>query len=130
MKSAGKRPREVAARRERVVLLRERHRAAVVPDVDDLGLAPHLAAAGAGQRTSSTNGRCGSKGSGSRRGRPLPQLGVRADGVHAVAVAAAPQRQGRAPVAVARDRPVNVALEPAPEAPVAHALGVPADARG
>ena len=63
-----------------------------------------------------------------RRRGALAQVGVRADGVDPVAVAAAPQRQRRAPVAVARDRPVDVALEPLAEAPVAHPLGVPADA--
>ncbi len=112
-----------------MVVLGERHRPAVVPDVDDLRLAPHLPAAPAGQEHVVDVGPVGVEVLGHRRGGALAQLGERPDGVHAVARPAAPQRQRGAPVAVARDRPVHVALEPAAEAPVAHALGVPADAR-
>ena len=78
-------------------------------------------------RTSSTNGRCGSR---APRAAPWPrpaQLGERPHRLHRAAVAAAPQRQRGAPVAVARDRPVDVALQPLAEAPVPHPLGVPAD---
>src|SRR3954447_475058 len=41
---------------------------------------------------------------------------------------AAPDWQRRAPVALARERPVDVALEPVAEAPVLDVLGVPVDA--
>ena len=44
-----------------------------------------------------------------------------------VAVLAAPDRQRRAPVALARDRPVDVVLEPLAEAPVLDVLRVPVD---
>jgi hypothetical protein len=42
-------------------------------------------------------------------------------------VAAAPHRERRAPVALARDRPVHVVLQPAAEAPVLDVLRVPRD---
>src|SRR6185295_3011466 len=45
----------------------------------------------------------------------------------AVAGGAAPDRQRRAPVAVARERPVDVVLQPLAEAAVLDVLGVPAD---
>ena len=44
-----------------------------------------------------------------------------------LAVLAAPDRQRRAPVALARQRPVDVVLQPAAEAPVLDVLGVPVD---
>ena len=44
-----------------------------------------------------------------------------------VALLAAPDRQRRAPVALARERPVDVVLQPAPEAPVLDVLGMPRD---
>ena len=57
-------------------------------------------------------------------GRHLPQL---VDGAHAVRVAllAAPDGQRRAPVAVAAERPVDVAGQPLAEAPVLDVLRVP-----
>ncbi len=122
-------PGEVAAGREGMVVLRERHRAAVVPDVHDLGLAVHRAAAAAGQLHLVHEGAVGIEVLTEGGRRALAQLGVGADGVHAVTGPAAPQGQRRAPVTVARDRPVHVALEPLAEAAVAHALGVPPDAR-
>ena len=119
MKSAGHLPRQVAARRERVVALRERHRARVEPGVDDLGLPAHRRRRrGTGAATVLVHERrCGSKGSGERRGGALRELGelTRRTSTCA-AVAAAPERQRGAPVAVARDRPVDVALEPLAEA--------------
>jgi hypothetical protein len=68
MKSAGKSRSNGLPVLERVVPLREGHRARVVPDVDHLGRAPHGPGAPARRRTarySSMNGRCGSNGSGS-----------------------------------------------------------------
>ena len=47
--------------------------------------------------------------------------------VSCAAVVAAPDRERRAPEAVARQRPVDVVLEPVAEAPVLDVLGVPAD---
>ena len=58
----------------------------------------------------------------------LGQLGDRADAVLVAGIVAAPDRQRRAPVAVAGQRPVDVALEPLAEAAVLDVLGVPADA--
>ncbi len=59
----------------------------------------------------------------------LAQVGDRAGAELAVAVGrlAPPDGQRRAPVALARERPVDVALEPLAEAPVLDVLGVPAD---
>ena len=67
-----------------------------------------------GHACSSTNGRCGS---GSARPERSSTLGEGAQALD-VAVRAAPHRQRRAPVALARDRPVDVVLQPAAEAPV------------
>ena len=58
---------------------------------------------------------------------PFAQLRERTDGRHLVAVAAAPERKRGAPVALARDGPVDVALEPPAEPAVAHVLRVPSD---
>src|SRR4029077_10626064 len=59
----------------------------------------------------------------------LAQLGDRAGAEAAVAVLALalPDRQRRAPVAVARERPVDVVLQPFAEAAALDVLGVPAD---
>ena len=54
----------------------------------------------------------------------LAQLLARAD-AHDLAVVGAPDRQRRAPVALARQRPVDVVLEPLAEAPVLDVLGTP-----
>ena len=58
--------------------------------------------------------------------REVVQLGQRADRVR-VAVLAAPHRQRRAPVALARQGPVDVVLEPVAEAAVLDVLGIPVD---
>ena len=113
---------------ERVVELRERHRAAVVPGVDHRLDPAHLPAAllaveddlvdvGAVQVL------------GDLAPGALAQLGDRAGAEAAVAAlpAALPDRQRRPPVAVAGERPVDVALEPFAEAAVLDVLGVPAD---
>ncbi len=80
MKSAGKCARELALVLERIVPLRERHRARVEPGVD------HLAARGASCRRprarghvyASMNGLCGSKSAGSALPRSRRELGVAA----------------------------------------------------
>ena len=109
---------------ERRVVLGERHAARVEPDVDHHRLALHrLAAVGAVPRRRVDVGPVRVL---ERDARLLLQLGERADALR-VAVLAAPHRQRRAPVALARDRPVDVVLEPAPEAPVLDVLGVPVD---
>ncbi len=59
--------------------------------------------------------------------RALLELGDGAD-ADVVAVAVGPQRQRRAPEALARQRPVDVVLEPVAEAPLANVLGHPFDA--
>ena len=76
--------------------------------------------------TSSTYGRCRSMPVRSRPGE-LRELGDRADARVVPAVVAAPHRDRRAPVAVARERPVDVVLEPVAEAAVLDVLGVPVD---
>ena len=59
----------------------------------------------------------------------LAQLLARAgaEALLAVGLTALPDRQRRAPVAIARERPVHVVLKPLAEAPVPDVLGVPAD---
>ena len=59
--------------------------------------------------------------------RQLRELGHRPDAGVRAAAAAAPDRQRRAPVAVARQGPVDVGLQPAPEPAVLDVLGVPGD---
>ena len=109
---------------ERRMVLGERHAARVEPDVDHLGDSAH--------RLPAVRARPGGRvDEGSvrvleRLARLLGQLGQRAHAL-GVAVLAAPHRQRRAPVALARDRPVDVVLEPAPEAPVLDVLRVPVD---
>ena len=56
----------------------------------------------------------------------LGELGQRAD-AEDVAVVAPPDGKRGAPVAVARERPVDVVLQPLPEPPVADVGGVPVD---
>ena len=79
---------------------------------------------GDGISTSSTNGRCGSS---SRTPLSCLELVERTDR-HGLASVVAPHRQRRAPVALARDRPVDVVLQPLADAPVLDVLGVPVDA--
>ncbi len=113
---------------ERVVELREGHRAAVVPGVDHREDAAHDAAA-----LLAVEGDAVDVGAvevvGDRLPGALAQLGDRAGAEAAVAVLAGalPDRQRRAPVAVAGERPVDVVLQPFAEAAVLDVLGVPAD---
>ncbi len=115
---------------ERVVELRERHRAAVVPGVDHRLDPAHLAAAAlAGKGDLVDVGAVQVELLGHRATRPLAQLGDRADAAElaAIRLLTAPDRQRRAPVAVAAERPVDVVLQPFAEAAVLDVLGVPAD---
>ena len=125
MKSAGKRSLEVldvarAARGTGRTASSPSRTTRRSPRARAASASPHSAH---GKVTSSTNGRWGSL---ERDARELVQLGERADRLH-VLVRAAPHRQRRAPVALARQRPVDVALEPVAEAPVLDVLGVPVD---
>ena len=109
---------------ERGVALGERHRARVEPDVDHLGHAAHLGAAlRAGPRVLVD---VRPVRVGQRAARALLELRERADRL-GVAVLAAPDGQGRAPVALARDRPVDVVLQPLAEAAVLDVRRVPLD---
>ena len=112
---------------ERVVELGERHRARVVPGVDRLPDAAHLAAAGlAAQRDLVDVGAVEVVG---HLPAALAQIGHRsgAEALLAALGPALPDRQRGAPVALARERPVDVALEPVAEPAVLDVLGVPAD---
>src|SRR3954468_24789161 len=58
------------------------------------------------------------------------EIGVTADDVDVrIIFIADPYRERRAPVAVARDRPVDVALEPGAEPALSHFRRMPVDAR-
>ncbi len=101
----------------RVAPLRERHRARVVPGVDDLRHADRFEGAalrGAGEgdvvdvRAVRVQVRVVLAGQ-------LAQLGARADAGEVVLLAA-PDRQRGAPVAVAGERPVDVVVQPVAEA--------------
>ena len=109
---------------ERRVALRERHRAGVEPDVDHLGHAAHLAVAlraRPGVLVDERAVRVGQLAAGA-----LLDLGDRSEAL-GVAVLAAPDGQRRAPVALARDRPVDVVLQPLAEAAVLDVRRVPLD---
>jgi hypothetical protein len=109
---------------ERRVVLGERHRARVEPDVDDLGHAAHLRPALRARPRRLVD--VGAVRVLERLAGLLGQLGERADRLD-VAVLAAPDRQRRAPVALARDRPVDVVLQPLAEAAVLDVRRVPVD---
>ena len=113
---------------ERVVELRERHRAAVVPGVDHRIDPAHLAAALlAGHDDVVDVGAV--EVVGDVAAGALAELGDRADAgaLMAALAAALPDRQRRPPVAVAGERPVDVVLEPFAEPAVLDVLGVPPD---
>ena len=110
---------------ERVVPLAERHGAGVEPGVDDLRDAAHLAGAvGAGEDDVVDVGPVEFQILWNGTGRHLLELRDGADAVR-VPLLAAPDGQGRAPVAVAAERPVDVAGEPLAEAPGLDVLRVP-----
>ena len=114
------------ARQVRVSPLRERHRPGVVPGIDDVGLPPHRPVpVRAPKVTSSTKGRCGSSSDRSWPGE-LGELGQRADADQMVGFGlASPDRQRRAPVPVAGQRPVDVVSQPLAVAAPLDRLGVP-----
>ena len=112
---------------ERVVRLRVGHRAGVEPRVGDLGRAAHLAAAVGARQRHVVDERAVGVGRRRVEVRALGELGVGADAVRAAALRADPEREGRAPVALARQRPVDVAVEPLAEAAVADVPGDPVD---
>ena len=109
---------------ERRVALGERHRARVEPDVDHLRHAAHLAAA-LGARPGVLVDE-GAVRVGQLAARALLHLGERAEHL-GVPRFAAPDGQRRAPVALARDRPVDVVLQPLAEAAVLDVRRVPLD---
>ena len=108
----------------RGAVLGERHRARVKPDVDHLGHAMHVAAAVVTREHDVVDVRA--VGIVELDPRLRLELGERADHLQA-AVGAAPHRQRRAPVALARQRPVDVALQPVAEAPVLDVRRIPVD---
>ena len=111
---------------ERRVVLREGHRARVEPDVDDLGHALHARAAVRAREADLVDE--GPVRVLQAHARELLELVERPDDVGVLGVArAAPHRQRRAPVALARQRPVDVAAQPVAHAPLADVLGVPVD---
>ena len=125
MKSAGKccSNSAVPCAGERV--LGERHRAGVKPDVDHLGHAAHRRVALAARERHVVDER--PVGIVEQRRRSARRSSAKEPITWMWSVLAAPHRQRRAPVALARERPVDVALQPLAKAPVLDALGVPAD---
>ena len=116
---------------ERDVVLGERHRAGVEPHVDHLGDASHRLTA---WRPPAGRVRAGELDLihvramvvGEWGTRELLQFRERADHME-VPGAAAPHRQRRAPVALARERPVDVVGEPVAEATMLDVRRVPCD---
>ena len=109
---------------ERLVALGERHGARVEPDVDHLGHARRgLAALRAGERHVVDERAVRVL---QAHARALLELVERADH-RDVVLLAAPDGQRRAPVALARERPVDVVLQPVAEAAVLDVLGMPGD---
>ena len=105
------------------MVLGEGHGPGVEPHVDDLERALHaLAALGAG-KADVVDERAVVVGQ--LATRELGQLGERPHAVH-VPGRTPPDRQRSPPVALARERPVDVAPQPLAEAPVLDVLGVPA----
>ena len=111
---------------EGVVVLRERHGARVEPHVGHLGHAVRGAAALAADGHLVHERPVRVELLAHLHHGVVAQRLERPDGRDLLAVVAAPERQRRAPVALAADGPVDVALEPAAEAAVLDVLGVPA----
>ena len=112
---------------EGVVPLPVRHGARVEPGVDHLGDPPHHAAAVAARPAVLVDvGLVGIELRGQVRADPLRQLRIRADHFAVLPLRLTfPHVQRRAPVAVARQRPVDVVLEPLAEPPAPHFRRVP-----
>src|SRR5204862_2642613 len=103
---------------ERVMKLRERHRARVVPSVNRDEDAAHLPAAGVAAQDDLVD--VGAVEVVGHLPAALSQLGDRS-GAEALLTALGrtlPDRERRAPVALAREGPIDVALEPLAEAAV------------
>ena len=118
-----------------VLPLRERHRAGVVPGVGDLGHALHRSAAAglAAAQFDAVDVRAvqveAVKQAARLVGDALGEVGGRArDGDVPGVFSAAPDGDGRAPVALARDGPVDVVAQPLPEAALLDVLRHPLDA--
>src|SRR2546422_6623002 len=114
---------------EGVVPLRERHRARVEPGVDHFVHAPHVPAALTAWPCVGIDVRLVGIEIGWERFPPAPgQLLVGADYLAMLAVRIAfPYVERRAPVAVARQGPVDVVLEPFAEPPAAYLGRMPID---
>ena len=129
MKSAGKRSAELRLVLKRVVELREGHRAAVVPSVDHRHRPARICAPQLSQSTVTPIDVGAVQVRGDFAPGPLASSSTEPtqESAPQLALAAAPNRQRRAPVAVARERPVDVVLQPFAEAAVLDVRGVPAD---
>ncbi len=108
----------------RVPPLRERHRTGVIPGVDDLRDATRFASA----RRAIERDIVDERAVRIQRGQvPTGELGkflARAD-AHLVILRASPDRQRRAPIALARQRPVDVVLQPVAVTAVLDGLRMP-----
>ncbi len=109
-----------------VAPLGERHRARVVPGVDHLGNPRRGLAAVRTREGDVVDEGLVRVDPGDVASGQLAQLGQRADR-RLVALGTPPDRQRRAPVALARERPVDVVLEPVAEAAALDVLGHPVD---
>ena len=129
MKSAGKACSKAArlSGRVRVAPLGERHRPRVEPGVEHVGDPPGLLPAVRAGEGDLVHERPVGVEAGQVAAGLGRQVGQALDHGH-VPVRAAPQRQGRAPVAGPGQRPVDVVGQPVAEAAVADVLGAPADA--
>ena len=112
---------------ERIMPLRERHGTGVEPAVDDFLDAVHLLAAFRTFDRDVINVRTVQLDIVGAVVAHLLELGDGADDVLLAAVRADPDRQRRAPVAVAREAPVLHVLEPVAEAALADGLRDPVD---
>ena len=119
----GMRALEELAVLERVMALRERHRARVVPAVDHVRDASHHAAALETRHGHRVDIRLVEIVVGGQ-----PDVGGAADAVCCLALLADPDRQRRSPVAAPREVPVDEALQPVAHASVANVRGLPLDA--
>ncbi len=109
---------EIGLMLERVVPLRDRHRARIEPRVDHLRHAAHGAVASVARpRVAVDEGLVGIEVRRQGLTPALGQLGERADHVPVLAIPVTlPHVERRAPVAIARQRPVDVVLQPLAEA--------------
>ena len=111
---------------EGVVELRVGHRPRIEPAVDDLRHAPVGAPVVRMREGDPVHGRAVQIDPFEAPPAQRFELRHRAD-AHEVALAVGPHRQGRAPEALPRERPVDVVREPVPEAPLPDRLRHPVD---